>query len=371
MLRVTIKLPGYLLTSLPGWTLEVTVMLFKNIRCVALFAILLFVLSTIRVNAQGIPNGSATTDTGMGGVNAITGTVIVSNGQRIERRITVRLQSMLAGDRVTTTDEYGNFKLNGLPSGDYTIVINKEKDFEPFTQVVTIIQPRGMPPQTYFVSLRLKPKAGTDAPPAVINTEFVNVPKAAMEYLKKAGELSKVDDHKGAIEQLELAIKEYPQFAYAYSEIGDQYVSLHDYEKADAAYVESLKIKPDAYGPMLNHGIILYNQKKYGEAEPVFRIAIALKEKSQSAPAHYFRGQSLAYLGKFDEAEKELNLALSLGGDAMADSLKEAHRLLAIIYSTRGDKKRQVDELETYLRLAPKAQDAEQLKALVQRLKTQ
>ena len=344
-------------------------MLLKKIGGLSFVVMLLSVLSAVGISAQGIPNGSATTDTGLGGVNAITGTVLSSNGQRVERRITVRLQSMMMGDRVSATDEYGNFKFNGLPSGDYTIVINKEKEFEPFSQVVTIIQPRGMPPQTYFQSLRLKAKPGTDAAPAVINTEFVNVPKAAMEFVKKAAELSKANDRKGAIEQLQLAIKEYPEFAYAYSEMGDQYLGLNDYEKADAAYVAALKIRPEAYGPMLNHGIILFNQKKFADAEPVFRNVV--KERAQSAPGHYFLGQSLANLGRFDDAEPELKTAFSVGGDAMALALKEGHRLLAIIYSTRGDKKRQVAELETYLKLAPNAKDADQLKALVERLRGQ
>lgn len=342
-------------------------MLLEKIGGLTFVILSLFVFSTVQLTAQGIPNGSASTETAMGGVNAITGTVLAPTGQRIERRISVRLQSMMRGDYVSSTDEYGNFKFTGLPSGDYTIVINKEKEFEPFSQVVTIIQPRGMPPQTYFQSLRLKAKAGTDAPPAVINTEFVNVPKAAMEYVKKAAELSKANDRKGAIGQLELAIKEYPDFAYAYSEMGDQYLGLNDFAKADASYVEALKIKPDAYGPLLNHGIILFTQKKYADAEPVFHHVV--KERAQSAPGHYFLGQSLANLGKFDDAEKEIKTGMTLGGDAMADAMKEGHRLLAIIYSTRGDKKRQIAELETYLRLAPKAADAEQLRTLVKRLR--
>ncbi len=344
-------------------------MLLKKIGGITFGITLLFVFSSVRLTAQGIPNGAATTDSGMGGVNSISGMVLSSNGQRLERRITVRIQSMLVGDRVTSTDEYGNFKLNGLPSGDYTVVIDKEKDFEPFSQVVTIIQPRGMPPQNYFVNLRLKVKPGTDAPPGVVNSDLANVPKVAMDYFKKAGDLVKANDNKGAIEQLELAVKEYPDFYYAHSKMGDLYLRLNDYERADGAYVAALKIKPDFYEPMLNHGIILFTQKKYTDAEPVFRNVV--KERSQSAPGHYFLGQSLANLGRFDDAEPELKTAFSVGGDAMADSLKEGHRLLAIIYSTRGDKKRQVAELETYLRLAPNAKDADQLKALVQRLRGQ
>jgi Tfp pilus assembly protein PilF len=71
-------------------------------------------------------------------------------------------------------------------------------------------------------------------------------------------------------------------------------------------------------------------------------------------------------LGRFDEAEKELVSAVKSGGDEM----KEAHRYLAIIYSSRGDKKRAASELEIYLRLAQHAPDAEQLRSVMKQLKS-
>src|SRR5438874_12922399 len=117
------------------------------------------VLFAIPVTAQVIvPPGA--TDTGLGGGNAITGMILLSTGQRLERRVSVRIQTMTRGDRVAMSDEYGKFTFQGLVSGDYTIVINKEKDFEPFSQVVSIIKPRGFPPQNYNDNIRLVIKRG-------------------------------------------------------------------------------------------------------------------------------------------------------------------------------------------------------------------
>src|SRR5438552_2291086 len=107
----------------------------SGLLSVALFTLCLVISVVAQVR---IPPGQ-TTSTGMGGGNAITGMVVISNGQRIlDRRITVRLQSMTRGDVVATTDEYGKFAFTGLSSGDYTIVVNKEADYEPFSQVVTV-----------------------------------------------------------------------------------------------------------------------------------------------------------------------------------------------------------------------------------------
>ena len=50
--------------------------------------------------------------------------------------------------------------------------------------------------------------------------------------------------------------------------------------------------------------------------------------------------------------------------------MKEAHRTLAIIYNSRGDKKQAIVELEAYLKLNPTAPDAEQLRKALEQLKS-
>jgi len=334
----------------------------RNIR--RLLSVVLFSLVFVfRVTAQGIPPGSASTDTGLGGTNTISGAILVSTGQRAEHRITVRLQSMTKGDRITTSDEYGNFVFRGVPSGDYTIVIDKEKDFEPFTQIVSVIQPRGMPPQTYPLSVRLTSKTGTVVKPGVINAELADVPKNALVHYYNAAELAKKNQSQQAIEELKLAIKEYPSFGLAFNEIGVQYVKLNQLENADEAFQAALKIDPAAFPPLLNRGIANVLMKRYGEAVPMLRKALA--KDDQSTAGHYFLGQALASLGLFEDAEKELQASLKLG----KEEVNEAHRLLAIIYASRGAKKQAAEELEAYLKMAPNAPDAEKLKEKIRELR--
>jgi len=270
---------------------------------------------------------------------------------------------MTKGDRISTSDENGNFVFRGLPSGDYLVVIDKEQDFEPFSQNVSVIQPSGMPPQTYYLSIRLELKGRPAAKSGVLNAEFVNVPKPALVLYNNAVELAKKNDHQGAIEQLKLAIKEYPSFMIAFNELGVQYLKLNQLENADAAFQSALKITPDAFAALRNRGIANFMMKRYGEAVPILRKALA--KNDQSAVGHYFLGQALANLGLFEEAEKELLASLKLGNEEM----KEAHRILAIIYASRGSRKQAADELEAYLKLAPDAPDAEQLRNKIRQLR--
>lgn len=338
-------------------------MLKRNVRGAGLSVVLLSLFFVVQVTAQGIPPGSASTDTGLGGVNTISGMILVSTGGRFERRVSIRLQSMTKGDRLTMSDEYGNFVFRGLPPGDYNVVIDKEKDFEPFVQVVSIIQPRGMPPQLYNLSVRLVHKTATVGKSGVINADIANVPKPALALYNKAIELAKNGDRLGAIKQLQAAIAEYADFMLAYNEMGVEYLRLNELAKADEALQSALKIDPKAYMPLMNRAIVLFTMKRYNDAEPLLRTVVEMK--GDQAVGHYFLGQTMANLGKFEEAEKELAISVRLGGDEM----KEAHRLLAILYSVKGDKKRAADELETYLRLAPTTPDAEHLRTVIRQLK--
>ena len=338
-------------------------MLKRNIGGPGLSLVLFSLFVVVRVTAQGIPQGAASTDTGLGGVNTISGMTVSSNGQRIARRVSVRLRSMTRGDRITTTDENGNFVFRGVPPGDFVVVIEKEQDFEPFSQNVSVIQPRGMPPQTYYLSIRLELKGRPEAKPGILNAEFVNVPKPALVHYDKAVEQARKGDHSGAVEELKLAIKEYPPFMQAFNELGVQYLKLNQLENADEAFQGALKITPDAFAALINRGIANFMMKRYGEAVPILRKALA--KNDQSAVGHYFLGQALANLGLFEDAEKELLASLEFGKEEM----KEAHRILAIIYASRGSKKQAAGELEAYLKMAPNAPDAEKLKDKIRQLK--
>ncbi len=329
----------------------------KNRLASSALWIVILLCSIISVNGQFIGLPSNAVDTGFGGGHAILGTVLGPEGQRIETRVQVRISSMTKGERTANSDEKGTFAFRGIPSGSYTLVVDKEKDFVPMTQQVEIFE-RG-PSQVYNVNVRLKYKPNTEPKPAVVNADFAGVSPKALESYNKAIELSKKGDPKEAIKELQVAVAEYSDFMFAYNEIGVQYLKLNDLDKADEAFQSALKIKPDSFSPMMNRGIVLVTKKQFQDAEPLLRKVIKLNEKSPVA--HYFLGQALANLGKFEEAEKELLTAIEMGGAEM----KEAHRLLAIIFSVKGDMKRAANELKTYLQLAPNTPDAEQLRKAI------
>lgn len=320
------------------------------------------VSAQVSTPAPGISDSESQTN--LGGVNSIIGTVFAPSGRPTESRVRVKLSTMTRGDRYITTNQNGSFAFRGLPAGSYTVIVDKETDFKPAQATVDIIQFRGSPAQTYTVNIRLEFKDRTEpAKPAVVSAELLNVPKKALTHYEAAMELAKKNEHQGAIDELKLAIAEYPTFVRAFNELGVQYLKLNKLDEANEAFLGALKIDPASFPALINRGIVNVMMKRYGEAVPMLRKA--LKNHEQSAVGHYFLGQALANLGLFNDAEQELLKSLELGKEEM----KEAHRILAIIYSSKGEKKRAADELENYLKLAPTTPDAEKLKDQIRKLR--
>jgi tetratricopeptide (TPR) repeat protein len=328
-----------------------------------LVAVLISLCCSVSAAAQVSGISESESQTGLGGMNSIVGTVFAPSGRPLESRVRIRLSTMTRGDRIFTTNQNGAFAFRGLPAGSYSVIIDKETDYKPFSTNIDILQLRGSPAQTYTLNIRLEFKDRTQAKPAVVSAEFLNVPKKAMGHYEASVAHAKAGDRELAIAEMKLAVAEFPSFYAAYNELGVLYLKASRLQEADEAFQSALKIDPEYFAAMTNRGIANVMMKRYGEAVPILRKA--LKKDEQSGVAHYFLGQALANLGLFNDAENELLRSLELGKEEM----KEAHRILAIIYSSRGARKQAADELEVYLKLAPHAPDAQKLKDMIRTLK--
>lgn len=304
-----------------------------------------------------------TTSTRLGGNNYIVGTVYTPEGVPIKTRMRIKLASLEWGDILATTDENGKFIFSEVGAGLFTIIIDREKEYEPVSHEVSITRARNTVPETYFVSIRLRaveekrPKAG------VVSAANAGVPKVALDHYEAASKLAQEKDYKGAIKELKLAVSEYPQFVNAHNQIGLLYLRLNELDNAESAFKAALKINPEAHEPLLNRGVALYRLGKFKDAESSLRAS--LKVKTDTAVAYYYLGRTLNKLNRNEEAEAALLTCLKSG----PDDFREAHRVLAAIYLDRGALPRVVEELETYLKVVPTAPDADNLKKVLEQTK--
>jgi tetratricopeptide (TPR) repeat protein len=75
---------------------------------------------------------------------------------------------------------------------------------------------------------------------------------------------------------------------------------------------------------------------------------------------------TLIKLKRYGEAQSELESAISNGGENLA----LAHKYLGGLYQVAHKNQRAADELEKYLKLDPKAKDADQIQGLIRELRT-
>ena len=324
-----------------------------------LFLAALFVCSAILTMGQIAGGLTETTNTRLGGNNYIVGTVYSPDGVPINTRMRIKLTSPEWGDILATTDDRGKFVFSGVGSGVYQIVIDREKDYEPVSEQVEIVRSRSTVPETYFVSIRLRPVEEKKHKPGVVSAANAGVPKAALDHYQNASKLANEKDLNGAIKELKLAVSEYPAFLNAHNQMGVIYLRLNEVQHADDAFKAALKINPEAYEPLLNRGVALYRVAKFKDAESSFRAS--LKVKPDSAVSYYYLGRTLNKLSRNDDAEAAFLTCLKMS----PDDFQEAHRLLAAIYLDRGALPRVIEQLEAYLKAVPTAPDAENLREVI------
>ena len=333
------------------------------------FLVMVALASATMAQAVGANRGPV----GGEGSNTIQGKVFFPSNEQKGKAVKLHLESNLAiSNNSATTDQDGVFRFNGLPQGTYTVVVDGGKDYENSRETVTI-EPIGSS-RVSQVNIILRPKVDAN------NPVFAGVPKAALEAYQKAAAAAQKNDSKAAIQFLTEAVTAAPDFALALNDLGKAYEKQFQWGKAAETFAALVKLKPTDPAAQTSLGIALYNQgadlyskKQYEEAEKIFnacetalREAIKLKTPNPSVP-HYYLGMMLIKFKAYDEAQRELELSISSGGE----NLSQAHKILGGVYMSTHKNKEAADELEKYLKLEPKAADAETIKKTIADLRKQ
>jgi tetratricopeptide (TPR) repeat protein len=322
----------------------------RNKSVLLIICILLFAVFSVRAQMPGSSRGLASGD----GAYTIQGRVHFPSGTNTIP-VKVILESIgTFGSMSTATDQDGVFRFRGLPAGSYTVVVEAGNHYEKAREPVRI------EPGSRIVQVPIQLQFKIDAS----NPAFANVPGAALDFYQQGVAAAKKGNKKEAAELLEKAVLAHPNFVIAISELGQQYLLLGDLDKARATFESLLKLTANDATAHLNLGIALFNLKKLNEAETHLREA--LKLNSPGPTAHYYLGITLVGLKRYEDAEKELEASITNGGENLA----AAHRYLGGIYMSFKKNRQAADELEKYLKLDPKAPDAERIKGTINDLRS-
>ncbi|HEX5888282.1 MAG TPA: tetratricopeptide repeat protein [Pyrinomonadaceae bacterium] len=331
---------------------------FARFSICRLALVISFALSAaVSAYSQGVlPGSSRGPNTGSGN-NTIQGRVHFPSGQSTGTvKVNLETTSSFGASSSTATDQDGVFRFNGLEPGNYTVVVDAGNQYEKAREPVVIsTESRGRLVQV-AIQLHLKIDAS--------NPAFAGISEKALNLYQKGTAAVKKGDSKAAVQFFTEAIAAYPNFPMALSDLGFQYMKLNQMDKAAETYEELIKLKPADPTAHLNLGIARYNQKKFEEAETHLRKAVDLK--ATGPMAHYYLGMTLVSLKRHSEALPEFEATVANGGENIA----LAHRYLGGLYMSANKNQQAADELEKYLKLDPKAPDAERIKGTIKDLRS-
>ena len=329
-------------------------MSYRHLRFRAAELCLLLITVPLVALGQGGVGSSRGLPTTSGGIHTIQGKVYfpASPGAN-NKRVKVRLDSANFVSQSVQTDDDGAFRFNQLEAGPYTITVDGGSDFENAVENVAIDREASNGGRILSVPIFLKLRPDP------------SVPTAAVDSYHKAQQAVKSGNAKKAIEYLNAALQLHPDFTLALSDLGSLYMKSNDMAKAVDVYTKLVKLAPADVIAHQNLGIALFNLKKVEDAEVHLREALKLNDKLPSA--HYYLGLVFFNEKAFAEAEKELELSISTGGDSLAI----AHRILGGLYMGSKKNEQAANELERYLKLEPKAPDAERIKGTIKQLRGQ
>lgn len=205
------------------------------------------------------------------------------------------------------------------------------------------------------------PKKGT--PPGTVSAASGYRPKPEAEELHDAA-MKDVEQEKwdAAETKLRKAIEKDPQFLAPVIDLGALLMQEKKYPEAEQVLRRALAVDAKSYLALLILGTALNHQDKFAEGVPFLREALRLQPGLVAG--HLQLGIALVETDKFAEAEKELQRAVAGGSEEIAGQL-----YLGKLYARTGDFAKGVAALENYLRKAPNASNAGEVKALIERMK--
>ena len=317
-----------------------------------------FFIGSLSVAGQSRVNASGT-----GGMHVIQGRVYLPNGRTVDDAIKIELQSNRDAAITVYTDTNGGFAFRSLSPGVYSLVVDAGENFEPTREYVTIdteatgnvrIRPT---PKTFTVPVYLQPKRGVILRNEVINAKWSTIPKSAIEKVKHGMELQQAGKNAEAEAEFRKAVEIAPAFAPAYTALGKLILQTGKPEAALEHLRTAIRYDDKDFDAHLNLGIALLNLKTYDQAEPEF-VAAAFLDRTAVTP-HYYLGLLFVMKNDLNVAQKAFETARELKG---GKSLPNIHKYLGRIYKQKDMEKEAIQEFETYLKLSPKAADADKVK---------
>jgi Tfp pilus assembly protein PilF len=331
-----------------GWCTMRRFPRFDTVMPLLLICVLSFItepLAAQRVGAPNAPRSNTGMGTGQAKTYVVSGEVSDGESHTSIENVMVYLNSFTGGTVASAfAGGNGSFVMNNVPGGSYELVV-EQLGYQPFHQRVDV-------QADYYgllVELRPIPSVNRSARGSqVVSKRELSIPHNAHDDMQKGLTLLNAkSDYKGSVKQFERAVHEYPDYYEAYTEMGVAYIHLGDAVNAEQTLRKAVDMSEQHYGDALYWlALFLSNSQKFADAEPLARKAVELDANSWQANSELAR--ALDGLGRPADAEPSALAAVKIRPDNA-----NLYLILANIHGELQNEPALLDDLNSYLKLAP------------------
>lgn len=277
--------------------------------------------------------------------HAISGIIREEGSNRPISSATVEL--LLLGVQVATpvfSGMEGEFVFHGLEAGDYVVLATKD-GFNSVRVDVRVLR-TGAP--DVRISLRRTTPAPVVALAGPISAHQLQVPhKARAAYEKGRRLLEDQNNPAGSIPAFEKAVKLFPAYYEAYTELGIANYRLTRVPEAEASLKKAVDLSEGKYIETLYLLADLYNtQGNYQQAESLARQAIALDNSVWNG--FFELARAMVGLKRAPEAETS-----ALRARDLTPNNPQVYVVLANVHVLQRNYQAAIQDLDAYLRLEP------------------
>ncbi len=300
--------------------------------------------------------------------HTIRGKIFLPSGNLPDQRIRVVLELVTGGIvNEAFSDSVGNFEFRSLPSSSYKVTV--PTDYRTYETTQESIDLYGNFSRTFVVQIYLKDKNSDDPfkpkNKLISVADLQEIPKPARKAYEKGLKRSQESKHEEAATLFQEALNIHPDYLYAINKLGEQYLAMNKLDDAKATFERAISVSSKFALPHINLGILFNRQQRFSEAIPEFEMGNRLDDSYPMS--HLSLGLALMSQNPadLDRAEKELTRAVEMGGR----NFVHARKYLFNLNIRRQNMDKAAAQLEAYLKEAPDAPDANDVRQLLSKVK--
>lgn len=199
-----------------------------------------------------------------------------------------------------------------------------------------------------------------DSKGSTVSVTSMAAPKDAKVAYEKGNKALAEEKFDEAVKELTKATEKYPQFAAAWSLLGDIHQQHNQFDRATDEYKKALAADAQFVNPLYGLALIAAQEKKWQDVADYSAQVINLN--AYAFPSVYFFNAAANYnVGKFDLAEENAR-KYKAGGD---HKHPEVSLLLGSVLARKEDYAGAAQQLRDYLALYPSAPNANELQEQV------